>query len=144
VGPHAHWSFIWHKPRATLCSWLALAYPDYSASPLPMRHLTIFTTTRDRRRVGQAGGAQGELTKAPLASHIRQVMKRSAFGSGCGGGAHGHRPVSALLSGRLASFSSGRLMRLPTALGHQVDITFRTKPRNRAHDSIRVIAEAHA
>jgi hypothetical protein len=79
------------------------------------------------------------LTKAPLASHIRQVMKRSAFDSGCGGGAHGHRPaeVSALL------FSSGRLMRLLTALGHEVDITFRTKPRNRAHDRIRVIAEAH-
>jgi hypothetical protein len=45
--------------------------------------------------------------------------------------------VSALL------FSSGRLMRLLTALGHEVDITFRTKPRNRAHDRIRVIAEAH-
>jgi hypothetical protein len=42
VAPHAHRSFIWQKSRATLCSWLALANPDYSASPLLMGHLTIF------------------------------------------------------------------------------------------------------
>ena len=35
-------------------------------------------------------------------------------------------------------------MRLLTALGQDVDITVRTKPRNRAHGRIRVIGEAHA
>jgi predicted XRE-type DNA-binding protein len=52
--------------------------------------------------------------------------------------------VSALLNGRLANFSSERLMRLLRALGQDVDIAVRTKPRNRAHGRIRVIGEAHA
>ena len=52
--------------------------------------------------------------------------------------------VSALLNGRLANFSSARLMRLLTALGQDVDIMLKTKPRNRAHGRIRVIAEAQA
>ena len=41
--------------------------------------------------------------------------------------------VSALLNGRLANFSSERLMRLLTALGHDVDIMVRAKHRNRPH-----------
>jgi Helix-turn-helix domain len=52
--------------------------------------------------------------------------------------------VSALLNGRLANFSSERLMRLLTALGHDVEIMVRTKPRNRARGRIRVVGEAHA
>ena len=50
--------------------------------------------------------------------------------------------VSALLNGRLANFSSERLMRLLTALGQDVDITVRPKPRDRAHGSVRVLGEA--
>jgi predicted XRE-type DNA-binding protein len=87
------------------------------------------------------------LTKAPLASHIRQVMKRQRLTQVAAAALMGidQPKVSALLRGRLANVSSGRLMRLLTALGHEeVDITFRTKPRNRAHGRIRVIAEAHA
>jgi predicted XRE-type DNA-binding protein len=52
--------------------------------------------------------------------------------------------VSALLNGRLSNFSSERLMRLLTALGHDVDITVRVKSRSRKHGRIRVISEAHA
>jgi predicted XRE-type DNA-binding protein len=52
--------------------------------------------------------------------------------------------VSALFNGRLANFSSERLMRLSTALGQDVDITIRTKPRNRAHGRIRIVGEVHA
>ena len=52
--------------------------------------------------------------------------------------------VSALLNGRLANFSSERLMRLLTALGQDVEITVRAKPCNRAHGRIRVVGEAHA
>ena len=52
--------------------------------------------------------------------------------------------ASALLNGRLANFSSARLMRLLAALGQDVDITVRTKPRNRAHGRIRVLGEARA
>jgi hypothetical protein len=89
VAPHAHRSFIWQKSRATLCSWLALANPDYSAPPLPIRHLTIFTTTRDRRRVGPAGGAQGGVDQGAACEPYPAGDEASAFDSGCGGGAHG-------------------------------------------------------
>ena len=51
--------------------------------------------------------------------------------------------VSALLNGRLANFSSGRLMRLLTVLGQDVEIVLRSKPRRRQRGRIRVV-EAHA
>ena len=55
-----------------------------------------------------------------------------------------HQPkVSALLNGRLANFSSDRLMRLLTALGQDVEIVVRTKPRRRVRGRIRVV-ETHA
>jgi Helix-turn-helix domain len=50
----------------------------------------------------------------------------------------------ASISRRCRRFSSERLMRLLTALGQDVEITVRAKPRNRAHGRIRVVGEAHA
>jgi hypothetical protein len=47
--------------------------------------------------------------------------------------------VSALLNGRLANFSSERLMRLLTALGHDVEIAVSATPRSRARGRIRVV-----
>lgn len=90
--------------------------------------------------------AEKELTKAQLASHIRQVIKRQRLTQVTAGGLMGidQPKVSALLNGRLANFSSERLMRLLTALGQDVEITIRTKPRNRAQGRIRVVGEAHA
>jgi hypothetical protein len=52
--------------------------------------------------------------------------------------------VSALLNGRLANFSSDRLMRLLTALGLDVEIVVKAKPRNRERVRIHVIGDAHA
>jgi predicted XRE-type DNA-binding protein len=90
--------------------------------------------------------AEEELTKAQLASLIRQVIKRRRLTQVAAASLMGidQPKVSALLNGRLANFSSERLMRLLTALGQDVDITVRTKPRNRAHGRIRVLGEAHA
>ena len=87
-----------------------------------------------------------ELTKAQLASHIRQAIKRRRLIQVAAAALMGvdQPKVSALLNGRLANFSSERLMRLLTALGQDIDITVRTKPRNRAHGRIRVIGEARA
>jgi len=87
-----------------------------------------------------------ELTKAQLASHIRQAIKRRRLTQVAAAALTGvdQPKVSALLNGRLANFSSERLMRLWTVLGHDVDITVKTKPRNRAHGRIRVIGEASA
>jgi predicted XRE-type DNA-binding protein len=86
------------------------------------------------------------LTKAQLAGHIRQAIKRRRLTQVAAAKAMGvdQPKVSALLNGRLANFSSERLMRLLTALGQDVDITVRIKPRNRAHGRIRVIGEAQA
>jgi predicted XRE-type DNA-binding protein len=52
--------------------------------------------------------------------------------------------VSALLNGRLANFSSERLMRLLTALGQDVDIIIRAKPRSRERGRVRVLSETSA
>jgi predicted XRE-type DNA-binding protein len=90
--------------------------------------------------------AEEELTKAQLASHIRQVIKRQRLTQVAAAAVMGidQPKVSALLNGRLTNFSSERLMRLLTTLGQDVDITVRAKPRNRAHGRIRVLGEAHA
>src|ERR1700745_1748369 len=84
-----------------------------------------------------------ELQKAHLASHIRQVIKRRRLTQVTAAGLMGidQPKVAALLNGRLTNFSSDRLMRLLTALGQDVEITVRTKPRNRAQGRIRVVGE---
>jgi predicted XRE-type DNA-binding protein len=86
-----------------------------------------------------------ELAKAQLASHIRQIIKRRRLTQVTAATLMGvdQPKVSALLNGRLANFSSDRLMRLLTALGQDVDILVKTKPRGRARGRIRVVAEAH-
>lgn len=63
-----------------------------------------------------------ELTKAQLASHIRQVIQRRRLTQVAAAALMGigQPKVSALLNGRLASFSTDRLMRLLTALGQDV------------------------
>ena len=50
--------------------------------------------------------------------------------------------VSALLNGRLANFSSERLMRLLTALGRDIDITIRPARHRKARGQIRVLGAA--
>jgi len=68
-----------------------------------------------------------ELTKAQLASHIRRILKRRRLTQVGAAELMGidQPKVSALLNGCLANFSSGRLMRFLTALGHDVDIIVR-------------------
>jgi len=82
------------------------------------------------------------LIKVQLASYICQTVNRRQLTQAAAAELTGidQPKVSALLNGRLANFSSERLMRLLTALGHDVYITVRTKPRNRAHGRIRVHA----
>ena len=82
------------------------------------------------------------LTKAQLASHIRQVIKRRRLTQAAAAKLMGidQPKVSALLNGRLANFSSERLMRLLTTLGQDVEITVRATPRGRAQGQVRVVA----
>jgi predicted XRE-type DNA-binding protein len=83
-----------------------------------------------------------ELAKAKLASRIRQIIEdRRLTQAAAAALMDVDQPkVSALLNGRLANFSSERLMRLLTALGQDVDIVLRAKPRSRAAGRIRVVA----
>jgi len=87
-----------------------------------------------------------ELAKAELASQIRQVIKRRRLTQVAAAALMGidQPKVSALLNGRLANFSTDRLMRLLTALGQDVEIVVRETPSTRAKGRIRVIGEAHA
>jgi predicted XRE-type DNA-binding protein len=82
-----------------------------------------------------------ELTKAQLASHIRQIVKRRRLTQVAAASLLGidQPKVSALLNGRLTNFSSERLMRLLTALGHGGGITVEAKPRRRAQGHIPVV-----
>jgi predicted XRE-type DNA-binding protein len=71
-----------------------------------------------------------ELTKAQLASHMRHIIRRRLTQVAARLMALDQPKVSALLNGRLANFSSERLMRLLTTLGQGVGITVKAKPRN--------------
>jgi predicted XRE-type DNA-binding protein len=85
-----------------------------------------------------------ELTKAQLASHIRQVIQRRRLNQVAAAALMGidQPKVSALLNGRLANFSTDRLMRLLTALGQDVEIVVKDKPSSLDKGRIRVIGEA--
>ena len=83
-----------------------------------------------------------ELTKAKLASLIRQVIERKHLTQSGAGAVMGvdQPKVSALLNGRLGNFSSERLMRFLTALGQDVKITVKSKPPGRERARIQVVA----
>jgi len=83
-----------------------------------------------------------ELAKAQLATHIRRVLKRRRLTQTAAAKFMGidQPKVSALLNGRLTGFSSDRLMRLLTALGQDVEIVVKGKPRSRARGRISVVA----
>ena len=85
-----------------------------------------------------------ELTKAQLASHIRQVIQRRRLTQVAAAGLMGidQPKVSALLNGRLANFSTDRLMRLLTTLGQDVEIVVKQRPSGPDKGRIRVIGEA--
>ena len=87
-----------------------------------------------------------ELTKAQLATQIRHIIKRRHLTQVAAAILMGvdQPKVSALLNGRLTNFSSDRLMRLLTALGQDVEIIVKAKPRGRKRGRIRVVEQAHA
>lgn len=86
-----------------------------------------------------------ELAKAQLASCIRQVIRHQRLTQVAAAARMGidQPKVSAILNGRLANFSSERLMRLLTELGQDIEIRVRSKPRSRTHGRIRVLDEMH-
>ncbi|MBV9692699.1 MAG: XRE family transcriptional regulator, partial [Alphaproteobacteria bacterium] len=69
-----------------------------------------------------------ELAKAQLASHIREAIKRRKLTQAAAATLVGldQPKISALINGRLAGFSSDRLLRCLTALGQDIEIVVKT------------------
>ncbi len=90
------------------------------------------------------GEPEEELTKAQLASHIRDAIKRRRLTQVQAANIMGldQPKVSALMNGRLAGFSSDRLMRFLAALGQDVEIVIKAGSRGRDRGHIRVIEAA--
>ena len=85
-----------------------------------------------------------ELAKAQLASHIREAIKRRRLTQAAAAELVGldQPKVSALINGRLAGFSSDRLLRCLTALGQDVDIVVKAPSRSRQRGRLRVVEKA--
>lgn len=85
-----------------------------------------------------------ELAKAQLASRIRVIIKRRRLTQAAAAKLIGvdQPKISAVFNGRLANFSSERLMRFLTALGQDVEIRVKAAPRRRAKGHIRVVDAA--
>jgi|KBSMisStaDraftv2_1062788.scaffolds.fasta_scaffold167773_3 predicted XRE-type DNA-binding protein len=81
-----------------------------------------------------------EETKIELAEMVRRAIAREGLSQRSAGIRMGidQPKVSSLMQGRLVGFSVGRLIRFLTTLGHDIDITIKLKPRNRAQGRIRV------
>jgi predicted XRE-type DNA-binding protein len=85
-----------------------------------------------------------ELTKAQLAVHIRDAIKRRRLTQAEAASLVGldQPKISALMNGRLTGFSSDRLLRCLTALGQDVDIVVRAPTKGHARGHLRVIETA--
>ena len=72
-----------------------------------------------------------ELAKAQLASHIRRIIRHRRLTQVAAAALMGidQPKVSALFNGRLANFSTDRLIRLLTALGQDVQIVVKERGR---------------
>jgi predicted XRE-type DNA-binding protein len=87
-----------------------------------------------------------ELAKAKLAAHIWKIVSDRKLTQVAAGKIMGldQPKVSALMNGRLANFSSDRLMRVLAALGADVDIVVHLAPKGRQKGRVRVLTGAAA
>jgi predicted XRE-type DNA-binding protein len=83
------------------------------------------------------------LAKAQLVSQINKIVKQKRLTQEGTAEILGidQPKVSALLNGRLSGFSTDRLIRFLNALGRDVDIVVRFKPKSRGHGHLRVVDE---
>jgi predicted XRE-type DNA-binding protein len=90
--------------------------------------------------------SEEELAKAQLASHIRRIIRRRRLTQVAAAALMGidQPKVSALLNGRLASFSTDRLLRLLTLLGQDIEIVVRERPNDLEKGRISVTGEVRA
>lgn len=110
------------------------------------RHDDIAVTEGSGNVFADLGVAEPEeeLAKARLAVHIREAIKRKRLTQAAAAEVIGldQPKVSMLINGRLAGFSSDRLLRCLTALGQDVDIIVKAPPRSRQRGRLRVVERA--
>ncbi|MBM3495009.1 MAG: XRE family transcriptional regulator [Armatimonadetes bacterium] len=89
----------------------------------------------------QVDGADTELEKAQLAHAIRCVIAANGLAQAEAAKLMGttQPKVSAIKGGRLAGFTSDRLLRYLRALECDVEVTIRRKPEGRARGRTRVV-----
>jgi predicted XRE-type DNA-binding protein len=85
--------------------------------------------------------AEEELLKAQLAHAIRRLIQTSGFTQAEAARHMGtsQPKVSAILGGKLAGFTSDRLLEYVRALECDVQITITRKPADREHGSVSVV-----
>ncbi len=90
--------------------------------------------------------AEEALTRVRLAQQIAEIIERQGLNQTEAATLMGldQPKVSALVRGRLSGFSTDRLLRCLTALGQDVEIVVRDKPRNHPQAHISVVVAAHA
>jgi predicted XRE-type DNA-binding protein len=90
--------------------------------------------------------AEEAFAKAELARHIGEIITKKGLTQAETAKVLGidQPKVSALLRGRLTGFSTERLIRFATALGRDVEIAIRPKPKNHKRGEIRVLKKASA
>ena len=81
------------------------------------------------------------LAKAELVRRIGSILKRRRLNQAQAATLLGidQPKVSALLRGKLAGFSTDRLLRFLMALDQDVEIVIKRKPRSRKHGELRVV-----
>lgn len=82
------------------------------------------------------------LAKAQLALEIGRILKQRKLTQQAAAKLMGidQPKVSHVLTGRLAGYSTERLMGFLTALGHDIEIVVRKPPRRRRQGRLRVVA----
>ena len=86
--------------------------------------------------------ADEALTKAELAARIAEIIGRRKLTQDAAGEILGvdQPKVSALLRGRLAGFSTDRLLKFITGLGQDVAIVIRARRSNKGRGHLHVVA----
>jgi predicted XRE-type DNA-binding protein len=86
--------------------------------------------------------ADEAMTKAELAARIAQIIARRNLTQAAAGEILGvdQPKVSALLRGRLTGFSTDRLLKFITSLGHDVDIVIRAGRLTKGRGHLHVVA----
>ncbi len=84
--------------------------------------------------------------KAEIARHIGEIISKRGLSQNEASEVLGidQPKVSALMRGRLSGFSTERLLRFVTALGRDVEIAIRPRPKSHVRGEIRVLKKTTA